>query len=269
MNNRDYQNLQGISSHWLIAMLDSPAACWRKYLDPQRPAEDQTAALRLGTLVHCLALTPRQFEREFRVIREDRRSRNGRAEWEWTLAQGWTPIRPAELDQARAIVAALQADAEARKLLRGGKKERTIIQPRQGGLLPLKARLDIHHEANRQVVELKTTWNLAAAQATMERYRYPLSAAFYRELVRGQSAVFVFVQTREPFEVVVMPMERQQLQAGQAQWQTALARFDDCWRRNEWPEAEPAAPDDDPLMIPIIPVPALRRVEIPVGELAL
>ncbi len=34
MNNNDYQDLPAISSHWLIAMLDSPANCWRKYLDP-------------------------------------------------------------------------------------------------------------------------------------------------------------------------------------------------------------------------------------------
>ena len=269
MNNHDYQNLPGISSHWLIAMLDSPAACWRKYLDPQRPAEEATAALQLGTLVHCLALTPRQFEREFIVADYERRSASGKARHAALAATGLTVIRPAELDKARAVAAALQASPEARKLLRHGKKERTIIQPRARGLLPLKARLDIHHEAKRQVVELKTTWNLAAAQATMERYRYSLSAAFYRDLVRGQSAVFVFVQTREPFEVAVIPMERQQLQAGQAQWQTALARFDQCWQANEWPEAEPAVLDDDPLMVPFSPVPALRRIEIPVGELAL
>ncbi len=269
MNNREYQNLPGISSHWLIEMLSSPAACWRKYLDPQRPAEEATAALRFGTLVHCLALTPRQLEREFLVADYERRSASGKARYAALVATGLTVIRPAELDKARALVAALHASPEARKLLRHGKKERTIIQPRARGLLPLKARLDIHHEAKRQVIELKTTWNLAAAQATMERYRYPLSAAFYRELVRGQGVAFVFVQTREPFEVAVMPMERQQLQAGRDQWETALAHFDDCWRRNHWPEAEPTTPDDDPLMIPIIPVPALRRVEIPVGELAL
>ncbi|MEI2781272.1 MAG: PD-(D/E)XK nuclease-like domain-containing protein [Candidatus Competibacter sp.] len=269
MNNRDYQNLQGISSHWLIATLDSPATCYRKYIDPQRPAEEPTAALRLGTLVHGLALTPRQFEREFIVANYERRSVAGKTRYIALQQSGLTVVKPAELDQARAIVAALQADAEARKLLRHGKKERTIIQPRQAGLLPLKARIDVHDESKRQVVELKTTWNLAAAQATMERYRYPLSAAFYRELVRGQGVAFVFVQTTPPHDVAVIPMERQQLQAGRDQWETALARFDDCWRRNDWPEAEPATPDDDPLMIPIIPVPALRRVEIPVGELAL
>jgi hypothetical protein len=138
-------------------------------------------------------------------------------------------------------------------------------------LLPLKARIDVHDESQRQVVELKTTWNLAAAQATMERYRYPLSAAFYRELVRGQGVVFVFAQTREPFEVAVMPMERQQLQAGQAQWQAALRRFDECWLANDWPEAEPAALDDDPLLMDFTPpkAAARSRFELPVGELAL
>ena len=271
MNNTEYQDILGISSHWLIAMLDSPAACWRKYLDPQRPAEEPTAALRLGTLVHCLALTPKQFEREFRVIHEGRRSRNGRAEWEWTLAQGWTPIKPAELDQARAIVAALQASPEARRLLRHGKKERTLIQPRQAGLLPLKARIDVHDESRRQAVELKTTWNLAAVQATMERYRYPLSAAFYRELVRGLSVIFVFVQTRAPYEVAVLDLDKAQLLAGREQWQAALARFDACWAANEWPEAEPDTPDDAPLTMDFTPpkAAARQRFELPVGELAL
>jgi hypothetical protein len=271
MNNHDYQDLPGISSHWLIAMLDSPAACWRKYLDPQRPVEEPTAALRLGTLVHGLALTPRQFEREFIVADYERRSLAGRRAYAELAATGLTVIRPAELDRARAIVAALQADPDARKLLRGGKKERTILQPRAGGLLPLKARLDVHRESQRQVIELKTTWNLAAVQTTMGRYRYPLSAAFYRDLVRGLSVIFIFVQTREPYEVMVMPMTRTQLQDGEMQWRTALEMFDACWRRNEWPDAKPAALDDDPLLMDFIPAKAAarQRFEWPVGELAL
>lgn len=273
MNNHDYQDLPAISSHWLIAMLDSPAACWRKYIDPQRPTQEPTDALRLGTLVHCLALTPRQFEREFRIIREDRRSRTGRAEWEWTQAQGWTPIRPAELDRARAIVAALQASPEARKLLRHGKKERTIIQPRQPGLLPLKARIDVHHESKRQIIELKTTWNLDAIETAMTRYRYPLSAAFYRDLVRGQSVIFVFVQTREPIEVRIFEMSKADLQDGEMMWRTALEMFDACWELGQWPELEttPTTPDNDPLLMNFRPAPAAARprFDLPLGELAL
>lgn len=106
-------------------------------------------------------------------------------------------------------------------------------------------------------------------QTTMERYRYSLSAAFYRDLVRGQSVVFVFVQTAPPHDVAVIPVERQQLQAGREQWQTALRRFDECCQANEWPEAEPATLDDDPLMMPLGPDSTSRRFDIPVGELAL
>ena len=271
MNNHDYQDLPAISSHWLIAMLDSPAACWRKYLDPQRPAEEPTAALRLGTLVHGLALTPRQFEREFIVANYERRSLAGRRAYAKLAASGLTIVKPAELDQARAIVAALQASSEARKLLRGGKKERTIIRPRISGLLPLKARLDVHQESRRQVIELKTTWNIAAAEAAMTRYRYELSGAFYRDMVHGHDVTFVFVQTREPYDVLVMPMTRTQLQDGEMQWRTALEMFDTCWRLNQWPEAESATPDDDPLMMPFMPAATRspRRFELPVGELAL
>ena len=193
MNNTEYQDILGISSHWLIAMLQSPAACWRKYLDSQRPAEEPTDAMRSGTLVHCLALTPRQLEREFLVADYERRSLAGRLAYAELAATGLTVIRPAELDKARALVAALRADPDARKLLRGGKKERTIIRPRGRGLLPLKARLDLHQETRRQVVELKTTYSIRTVETAMERYRYPLSAAFYQDMSRSLSVIFVFV----------------------------------------------------------------------------
>ena len=180
MNHHDYQNLPSISSHWLIEMLNNPAACYRKYLDPQQPAQEQTAAMRLGTLVHCLALTPEQFAHSFIVADYERRSIAGKARYAQLSETGLIPIKRAELDQALDIVAALHKKLSVRKWLQRGKKERTVIQPRGHGLLPLKARLDLHDDTQRRVVELKTTWNLATATTAMEHYRYPLSAAFYR-----------------------------------------------------------------------------------------
>ncbi len=271
MNNAEYQDLPGISSHWLIEMLNSPAACWRKYLDPQRPIETPTDAMRFGTLVHCLALTPSQLEREFLVADYERRSNAGKARYAQLNQYGLTVIKPAELDRARAVVDALHANPEARKLLRGGRKERTIIQPRARGLLPLKARLDVHQESKRGVVELKTIRDLGLVEKSMERYRYPLSAAFYRDMVRGQSVTFVFVQSTPPHEVLVMPMSRVELQDGRMMWQTALEMFDTCWRIKQWPEID-WRNDDDPLLMDFTsPKAAGRspRFELPVGELAL
>jgi len=90
-------------------------------------------------------------------------------------------------------------------------------------------------------------------------------------MVHGHDVTFVFVQTREPYEVLVMPMTRTQLQDGEMQWRTALEMFDTCWRLNQWPELEPAALDDDPLMMYFMPPKAAtrQRFEWPVGELVL
>jgi hypothetical protein len=107
----------------------------------------------------------------------------------------------------------------------------------------------------------------------MERFRYPLSAAFYQDISRSLSVIFIFTQTREPFEVLVLPMARPQLQAGREQWRDALQRFDACWKSGEWPEVKSAAPerDDDPLLMSFLPAAprSPRRFELPVGELAL
>ena len=195
----------------------------------------------------------------------------GRQEWNDVTAMGKIPVTAVELDKAKAVVAALRAHKEAHRLLFYGKKERTIIHPRPAGLLPLKARLDVHCEAKRLIVELKTTRDLGVIRASMERYRYPLSAAFYRDMVRGQATTFVFVQSTPPHDIEIVDFPRSQLEEGREQWKAALRRFDACWRSGVWPEAEPAAVDDDPLMLPATPLfrrqPA--RFEVPVGELAL
>ena len=269
MNNVEYQALRYVSSHWLIAMLDSPASCWKKYLAPQRETIS-TDALRLGTLVHCLALTPNQLGQEFIVADYERRSNAGKARYAMLADTGKIVIRPAELDRARAMVAALRANQEARKLLRHGKKERTIIQPRARGLLPFKARLDVHQESKRGVVELKTTRDLAMIEKAMERYRYPLSAAFYRDIVRGNSVTFVWVQSVPPHDVMVVPMSAADLRRGDEMRITALDKFDSCWIKNEWPEAPVL--DDDPLMMDFMPSKAAGRsprFELQPGELRL
>lgn len=269
MNNSEYQALRYVSSHWLIAILDSPAACWRKYLAPQRETIS-TDALRLGTLVHCLALTPNQLEHEFVVADYERRSSAGKARYAVLADTGKIVIRPAELERARAMVAALRANPDSRKLLHGGKKEFTVIQRRRGGLLPLKARLDIHHASSRGVVELKTTRDLSMIEKSMERYRYPLSAAFYREIVRGDSVTFVWVQSVPPHDVLVVPMSAADLRRGDEMRRTALDKFDACWEKNEWPEAP--ALGDDPLMMDFMPSKAAGRAprfELRPGELHL
>lgn len=175
MLNAEYQRLPYISSHKLKDLLESPAHCYRRHIDPQRSTVDkQTAAMRFGSLVHCLALTPLYFGDEF--ILSDRKDRRSAA------ADERIAVSVSEFERAHSIAAALKANADANNLLKGGKKEHTIIQQRASDLLPLKARLDIYHESRGAVGELKTISDLSRIQQNMERYHYPLSAAFYADL---------------------------------------------------------------------------------------
>lgn len=274
MDNTTYQEMPCISSHWLKDMLDSPSACYRKRLDPQRPVQASTQAMQLGTLVHCLSLTPLQFGDEFTIDAYNRRTKAGKARYAERAAIGRIIITPDDFERAQALVAAMKAHPEARLLLTSGKKEQTIIQERQRGLLPLKARLDIHHPDQRLVVELKTIHSLEAMDKAIERYRYALSAAFYADISHAETVQFIFVQTIEPYEVATFEMPRLHLQDGREQYQSALRRFDDCWKANDWPEAAPImADDDDPLMMPAAFMAANAtnhaRFDLPVGELAL
>ena len=272
MDNATYQEMPCISSHWLKTMLKSPAECYWTHIDPQRQVNESTKAMQFGTLVHCLALTPLQLSDEFIIASYERRTKAGKARYAELAATGKIIITPDEFERAQAIVAAMKAHPDAKLLLTGGKKEKTIIQERGHGLLPLKARLDIHHENQRLVGELKTIHDINQIKSTMQRYRYPLSAAFYADMSASQSVHFIFVQTCEPYPISVFEMPSQQLQEGREQYQSALQRFDDCWLKNEWPEAEPMTPDleDDPLMMDFMPMnQSNQQVEWPVGELAL
>jgi len=130
--------------------------------------------MQFGTLAHCLALTPLQFGNEFVIDTGNRRTQTEKARYAALAATGKIIITSDDFERAQAIVAALKADPEARLLLTGGKKEQTLIQERERGLLPLKARLDIHHESQRLVVELKTIHDITRIQTTMQRYRYLL-----------------------------------------------------------------------------------------------
>ena len=222
--------------------------------------------------VYCLALNPHTFEDEFLIADYDRRSNAGKVRYAQLNQYGLTVIKPKEYSQATAVVRALKADPDARKLLRHGRKERAIVQPREAGLLPLKARLDVHREAERLVVELKTTRDTATIRKTIADYHYLLSAAFYQHISQSRSVIFVFVQTTAPYEVEIFEPAYWQLDQGREEMNTALEQFDACWRANHWPEAEAIAPAlaDDPLMMDFLPTnPNRQRCEMPVGELAL
>jgi hypothetical protein len=179
LSNRSYFRLPGVSSHALIEMRRSPLHCWAKYLDPDRADEEPTAAMRFGTLVHALALTPETFGDEFaRAGSINRRTSAGKADHAALLASGKLPVSREEYAAALEIVKAIRKHPVAGGLFKGGEPEKILTVEREPHRLPLKGRLD-WLSPRPAIVELKTATDASRAGFLRAVYRhgYHLSAA--------------------------------------------------------------------------------------------
>jgi hypothetical protein len=64
--NADYHADPAISaSHLKAVMQQSPYHYWSRFLDPQRPTVEPTAAMRLGSLAHCAVLEPDELSKRY------------------------------------------------------------------------------------------------------------------------------------------------------------------------------------------------------------
>jgi hypothetical protein len=251
MLNTEYQHLSGVSSHALKAMNVSPAHCWAKYLNPQRPeSQPPSSSIRIGSLVHCLMLTPDLYDREFVLYDHDnRRTKVGRERWAALEATGKTVVTQAEMETARTIQKSLLYRNRISRLLDAPLREHLIIKDRGPNRLPLKSRLDAYHPDAKCIVELKTVRSLEFINVALTKYGYLLSAAFYMTVADADDFIFIFVETSEPFTAVTLEMTHEQQLIGFLEFQEALKRFDECWQNNDWPDTCPI--DDDPLMMPM------------------
>ena len=242
---RAYFRLPGVSSHALIEMRRSPLHCWARYVDPDREDEEPTAAMRFGTLVHALVLTPATFAEEFALAGSiNRRTNAGKAEHAALVASGKLPVSGEEYAAALEIVKAIRKHPVAGTLFKAGEPEKILTVEREPHRWPLKGRLD-WLAPQPAIVELKTATDASRAGflRAVHRHGYHLSAAYYRMLVSRTTGTpeadiphtFVVAETERPYAVAVYPTSERLLAEGRDLWETALARFDECWTHDDWP----------------------------------
>ncbi|HRZ05624.1 MAG TPA: PD-(D/E)XK nuclease-like domain-containing protein [Candidatus Competibacteraceae bacterium] len=245
LSNRSYFQMPGVSSHALIEIARTPLHCWAKYLDPDRPDEEPTAAMRFGTLVHALVLAPETFSAAFFLADAiNRRTNAGKAEHAVLRESGQQAITPKEYRAALEIVKAIQRHPVAGTLFKAGEPEKVLTVAREPHRLPLKGRLDWLNPQP-AIVELKTASDASREGFLRAVYRhgYHLSAAYYRMLVGRATGTpetdiphtFVVVEPKPPYAVAVYPTSEGVLAEGRDLWETNLARFDDCWTSQDWP----------------------------------
>jgi exodeoxyribonuclease VIII len=173
-------------------------------------------ALALGRALHCRALTPSMYLRDFVVAPQvDRRTKEGKAAWESFVASSGnrTVLTSDQHDEVLAMVSSIERHPDARMIVSelAGRAELSLFA--EIGGVPAKSRFDrlVEVAGERIIVDVKTTSGSASQsefEKTIWNFGYGIQSAFYLEMARAcgvpaQHFVFVVVEKTAPYAVAV------------------------------------------------------------------
>lgn len=233
-SNAEYHADPAISASHLHAVARSPHHYWSRYLDPNRLPVEPTAAMRLGTLVHCAVLEPDQLQLRYGVV-PDRRSKEGKAAAERMAANGIEGVTAGDMMTAQCMADAVHRHPAAAALLANGKAEQSFWWDDLPTGMRCKCRPDWYNGTT--IVDLKTTTDASPAgfARSVVQYRYHVQANHYLAGTFAERFVFIAVEKIYPFAVAVYELDTIAMQHGEALRRADLATIADCRATQEWP----------------------------------
>jgi exodeoxyribonuclease VIII len=241
LTNAEYHASPAISKSGLDLICKAPALYRWRQANPQ----EQTPAMRLGTLTHAVVLEPDLFELETAVRPEgiDRRTSVGRADWAaFELeAEGREIISSEEWTKLAAIRDAVRSHPAAALALAGSPViEQSIFW--DAGSIACRCRPDAVTERG-VIVDLKTTRDASpdGFAKSIAKYRYHVQAAFYSDGYRAafgeapRGFVFIAVETDPPYLVAVYVSSEAMTNRGRFDYRADLETFRECQDTDTWP----------------------------------
>ena len=234
ISNAEYHADPAVSASHLHAVAASPYHYWSRFLDPNRPVIEPTAAMRLGSLVHCAVLEPDELNSRY-AIAPDRRTKDGKATAAMLAASGIEAVTAADMELAMAMAASVRSHQAAAELLRNGKAEQSFWWDDVDTGLRCKCRPDWYYGTT--VVDLKTTTD-ASPQGfakSVANWRYHVQQAHYMAGTFAERFVFIAVEKTYPYAVGVYELDATAMNVGYALRRNNLQTIADCRAINEWP----------------------------------
>ena len=235
ITNADYHADPAISASHLHAVAKSPQHYWARYLDPNRPVAEPTAAMRFGSLVHTAVLEPDQLLQRYGVA-PDRRTKAGKEAAEQMTQQGIEPVSEADMVLALSVAASVREHPYAGALLDAGKAEQSFWWDDLPTGLRCKCRPDWHCGAT--VVDLKTTTDASPGgfARSVATFRYHVQASHYLAGLHGaERFLFIAVEKTYPYAVAVYELDADAMRVGDELRRRDLQMIADCRATNEWP----------------------------------
>jgi hypothetical protein len=233
-SNADYHADPAISASHLHAVAASPYHYWKRFLDPARQRVEPTAAMRLGTLVHCAVLEPDDLLQRYGVC-GPRNTKAGKEQAAAMAADGIESVTEADMALALSMAAAVREHPAAAALLKAGKAEQSFWWDDTPTGMRCKCRPDWYHGAT--VVDLKTTTDASPAgfAKSVANFRYHVQANHYLAGTFAERFVFIAVEKAYPYAVGVYELDADAMAHGETLRRRDLAAIADCRAIGEWP----------------------------------
>lgn len=249
MDSQDYHLSSELSHSQLKQIEKSPWEFWKKYIDPARPPPPEyTNAQLLGERVHYATLQPELFRRMFK--RGPDVSAATKAWKEYCAAfPEFEVLKPDAYDDITNAAIAVREHPVAAKLLNDPmcEFEQSIFFDYEE--VKCRARIDAWIPKT-CIIDLKTAdVEPHAFQRQCALNWYHTQAAFYQQAIyalTGQRLQFIFiaVQPKWPYKVVVYQCSQEFMMHGRARCIDWIAKYQDCVETNEWPSYT-----EDPILL--------------------
>lgn len=235
ITNEEYHADPAVSASHLHAVAKSPHHYWSRYLDPKRSPVEPTAAMRLGSLVHCAVLEPEDLLQRYGVC-GPRNTKAGKEQAERMAAAGIEAVTQSDMTLALSMAASVRQHPAAAALLKQGKAEQSFWWDDAATGLRCKCRPDWYYGTT--VVDLKTTTDASPSgfARSIATFRYHVQASHYLAGLHGaERFVFIAVEKTAPYACAVYELDAAALAAGDELRQRDMRVIADCQATNEWP----------------------------------
>ena len=228
MDSKKYHEMEGTSSTILKKIAQ------KSVLHAIKEERSESAALDLGSALHCAVLEPEKYNVDFLIMPKiDGRTKEGKAlkaDYE-EKAKGKTLLNEEQDAQVKAMVQAIHAHEIANGMLTGGEAEYSYFAKDPITGLLLKTRPDYKNAG--ALIDLKTCQD-ASREGFIKaciNFGYALQAAFYLDvynLATGESLTeffFVAVESSSPYAVACYKMGETEINVGREQYKKALKQL--------------------------------------------
>ena len=242
-----------VSKSMLIDFMEDPYKFhWKQAQGEQKKSE----ALRKGSLIDCLTLTPDMTGDLYIVDKIDRRTKAGKEREAEALATGKEIVTPDEYDAAMRIASMAKRELESRMdQYRTQVASYFVTDEVQGEKLPtpviITGMFDVL-PVNKEfpIIDMKTTsrniTNEKEVNRNMAEYGYGVQAAMYIDLAllgMGESRRFAFfyVTVSEPTRMRLVRVNMTDIELYRARYFEAVREYAFAWKNNIW--GGPVLPD--------------------------